>query len=179
MASPIGEQIQLDTKSGGLGCFGLVVIIAIIVFFGKWVWGKFEDSPQSAEAENDKNKIEKVAENAKEYVDKSVKRKAEHSTLKVAENELSAQSASDNKKKSKDASQTEALQSFEGVSLPFYLEATEKFNLLDASGKEMEIPIGSIIKVLERKPSGTLVTEINRSPFVGNESRVAGKVKLR
>ena len=67
----------------------------------------------------------------------------------------------------------------EFVVLPVTLVSTEAFSLLDIEGKETVIPAGSVIKVLKRGKMGSLTTEINKGTFVGNESRLAGKVNLR
>ncbi len=63
--------------------------------------------------------------------------------------------------------------------LPVTLVSTEAFSLLNIEGKETIIPAGTVIKVLKRGKKGSLTTEIKKGVFVGNESRLAGKVVLR
>ena len=70
------------------------------------------------------------------------------------------------------------LKSLEGVPLPCTLIVTEQASLLNTAGKETTIPVGTTIKVLTRKGLGSLGTEIKGAQFIGNESRLAGKVKL-
>lgn len=70
------------------------------------------------------------------------------------------------------------LKSLEGVPLPCTLIVTEQTSLLNIAGKETAIPVGTTIKVLTRKSLGSLGAEIKGAQFVGNESRLAGKVKL-
>jgi hypothetical protein len=69
--------------------------------------------------------------------------------------------------------------SFGEYPLPFTLVSTEAINLLNAAGKEISIPTGSIINVEKRTQSGTLTTKVNGVMFVGHESRLIGKSKIR
>jgi hypothetical protein len=71
------------------------------------------------------------------------------------------------------------LKSLEGVSLPVTLSVVEPVSLLNAAGKEGVFPVNSVIKVTKRTERGTLSLEINGAIFVGNESRLSGKVRLR
>lgn len=73
--------------------------------------------------------------------------------------------------KSKDAG------SFEGSEFPVSVNTTQPLSLLNKDGKDTPIPPGSTIKIVSRAEKGTLTMEINGAVFVGNESRLAGKVK--
>lgn len=68
--------------------------------------------------------------------------------------------------------------SLEGVTLPATLTVMKEFNLLNATGQETPIPVNALIKVTQRSGTGTLSMEINGAFFVGNESRLSGKVKM-
>lgn len=61
--------------------------------------------------------------------------------------------------------------------LPVLVVTTEPFTLLNNTGKETSIPIGTKIAITNRSKGGTLTTKIGGSLFVGNESRLLGKIK--
>lgn len=65
-----------------------------------------------------------------------------------------------------------------GAALPATLITTLEVTLLNAAGKEVPIQAGTGIRITERSAGGTLSMTINGATFVGNESRLAGKVKL-
>jgi hypothetical protein len=65
----------------------------------------------------------------------------------------------------------------EMIDLPTTLIATEPISLLNAAGKEVSMPANTRINVTKRTGHGTLTMEINGALFVGNESRILGKVK--
>ena len=69
------------------------------------------------------------------------------------------------------------LKTLESVSLPCTVIVTEEFSLMNSAGKETSIPVGTSIRVLSRKKLGSLETQIKGATYVGNESRLAGKVK--
>lgn len=71
------------------------------------------------------------------------------------------------------------LKSLENVPLPAILIVSQPVGILDATGKEVMIPLDTVIKVSKRSGSGTLTMEINGDLFVGNENRLSGKVRLR
>lgn len=73
----------------------------------------------------------------------------------------------------------ETLSTLEDVPLPASLITIEDVTLLNAAGKEVMIQAGTEIKVTDRSAHGTLSMVINGVPVVGNESRIAGKVKLQ
>ena len=79
---------------------------------------------------------------------------------------------------SRKTSDSPVLQSLEGVSIPVLLVATEDVALLDQFGKETTLKAGAILKVQDRKARGTLSIESNNVVYVGNESRILGKVKV-
>lgn len=66
----------------------------------------------------------------------------------------------------------------EKLALPARLIAIESFSLLNAAGKETGIPANTVITVVKRAKLGSLTMKINGKDFVGNESRLANKVKL-
>ncbi len=72
-----------------------------------------------------------------------------------------------------------AVSTLAGVTLPASLVVTEPVMLLDAAGKEVTIPVNVVIRVSNRSEKGTLSMTINNRSFVGNEERVAGKVKYQ
>lgn len=67
---------------------------------------------------------------------------------------------------------------FENASLPLILITTGEFSLLDKSGKETVIPIGTKITIVNRRPQGTLEIYIDADLYVGNESRILGKYRI-
>lgn len=71
------------------------------------------------------------------------------------------------------------LNSLEGIVLPCNLIVTEGVSLLNSKGGEAFISSGSTIRVLSRKKLGSLEILFNGVTHVGNESRLAGKVKLQ
>lgn len=75
------------------------------------------------------------------------------------------------------AKELHPITTLENVALPITLVSVAEFPLLDNTGKQTTISVGSIVSVESRSPSGTLTTRINGSVFVGNEERLAGKVK--
>jgi hypothetical protein len=75
------------------------------------------------------------------------------------------------------AKEPHPITTLENVALPITLVSVAEFPLLDNTGKQTTIPVGSIVSVESRSPSGTLTTRINGGVFVGNEERLAGKVK--
>ncbi len=79
---------------------------------------------------------------------------------------------------SRPAASTGTLTTLEGLVLPVQLLATEGITLRDPTGMEVSLPAETTIKVTSRSDHGTLSMEINGALFVGNESRIAGKVKL-
>jgi len=66
----------------------------------------------------------------------------------------------------------------EGIALPVTLEVIAPFNLMDATGKETSIPVDTSVLVEKRSPSGTLTMKIGGNLYVGNESRLAKKVRM-
>lgn len=64
------------------------------------------------------------------------------------------------------------------VQYPAILVATDPFVLLNSAGKETTIAVGTLIKVVKRSELGTLTMEIDGALFVGNESRLVGKIRL-
>jgi hypothetical protein len=159
----------------GCGCIVRLIILGLLLWVLFLVFGKLKEWIQGADTEKIKSQIEEVAKNAKDQA-------SDH--LKSGE-EKSAQESPDRrdpeppKRNEKPDVTSDLIESFEGIALPQDVVVTEKFSLLDSVGKETEIPVGRIIKVIDRKKAGTLVTEINGAAFVGSESRMAGKVKLR
>jgi hypothetical protein len=65
------------------------------------------------------------------------------------------------------------------VQYPAVVVATGPFVLLNSEGKETPIAAGTLIRVAKRSELGTLTMEINGALFVGNESRLVGKVRLQ
>lgn len=70
------------------------------------------------------------------------------------------------------------ISTFENNSLPLILITTDVFSLLDKSGKETVIPIGTKITIVKRRPQGTLEIYIDADLYVGNESRILGKYRI-
>lgn len=187
----------------GSGCVGLLVVIVIVGFAGMWGWGKFSDWRKGPEAVR-KDKIEEIERKKKEVIQslkdeadpfsnrasdsarrdaakklaelENEKRNLLKEQAQAAEPPATSSSANDAKRA---VPGPQILKSLEGVPLPCTVIVIEKFSLLNAASKETEIPTGWTIKILSRKKLGTLETEINGRLFVGNESRLAGKVKLR
>lgn len=65
------------------------------------------------------------------------------------------------------------------IQYPALVVTTQDFALLNKEGKETPIEIGTTIKIVERSELGTLKMEIGGELFVGNESRIIGKIKLK
>lgn len=74
-------------------------------------------------------------------------------------------------------SRPEILASLEGIALPAVIVTTEEVTLRNSTGKEVALPKETNIKVTSRSTLGTLSMEIKGNLFVGNESRISGKVK--
>ncbi len=70
------------------------------------------------------------------------------------------------------------LESLKDVTIPVKLEVIETFNLLDAAGKEVPIPVAESVVVQKRTPGGTLTMVIGGKPYVGHESRLSKKVRI-
>lgn len=71
------------------------------------------------------------------------------------------------------------LSTLEGVGFPITVLSTDQFELLNETGMETPIPVGSVIKIEKRGVKGSLTMQIKGAMFVGNELRLLGKVKLR
>ena len=71
------------------------------------------------------------------------------------------------------------LKSLEGLQLPTTVTSIAPLSLLEPGGKEVTIPVNSIIKVVTRSEHGILTLEIHGTVFVGHEYRIADKVRLR
>ncbi len=71
------------------------------------------------------------------------------------------------------------LKSLEGLQLPTTVTSIAPLSLLEPGGKEVTIPVNSIIKVVTRSEHGILTLEIRGTVFVGHEYRIADKVRLR
>ena len=65
------------------------------------------------------------------------------------------------------------------VKYPAVVVATDPIGLLNSAGKETPIAVGTLIRIAKRSELGTLTMEINGALFVGNESRLFGKVRLQ
>ena len=65
------------------------------------------------------------------------------------------------------------------IQYPAIVVTTEKFELLNKEGKETPISVGTTINIVKRSDLGTLKMEVGGELFVGNESRLIGKVELK
>ena len=65
------------------------------------------------------------------------------------------------------------------IQYPVTVVTTEKFELLNEVGKETPISEGTIINIESRSDLGTLKMTIGGELFVGNESRMIGKIELK
>jgi hypothetical protein len=194
-------------NGGGIGCVGSLIVIVIVGFVAMWGWGKFSDWRKGPEAVNreriasNEKSTEEMHQKVKKLREEMGGPFAEEAKLRESEKQLLElqnekkrlqQPAKDqgrddpqntlSSKRGNDAESVrkpQVLNSFGGISLPVSVTVVESVSLLNAAGEDTSFPAGSIIAVKERKPSGTLTTEINGSMFVGNESRLAGKVILR
>lgn len=70
------------------------------------------------------------------------------------------------------------IESLEGITLPVTLEVTVPLSLMNLAGKETSIPADTSVLVEKRSPSGTLTMKIGGKLFVGNEIRLARKVRI-
>lgn len=70
------------------------------------------------------------------------------------------------------------LKSLDGIPLPVIVVTDDVISLLDATGKEFPIAAGKKILVTDRSPGGTLKMVIDSKLFVGNESRLSGRVRI-
>jgi hypothetical protein len=70
------------------------------------------------------------------------------------------------------------LLSLEGMDLPVDLLVLTEVQLLNPAGQETAIPADTKITVLTRKAGGTLTLRVGEENFVGNESRLKGKVRI-
>jgi len=68
--------------------------------------------------------------------------------------------------------------SVENIPLPVLVIVTDPVELLNATGKDVPIPVDTVIKIKNRTSHGTLTMEIDGAMFVGNEERLAKKVRL-
>ena len=71
------------------------------------------------------------------------------------------------------------LATLEDTTLPALLVTSEEITLRNSTGKEVTIPTGTGINVTDRTTHGTLTMQIGGALFVGNESRISGKVELK
>ena len=65
------------------------------------------------------------------------------------------------------------------IQYPATVLTTKGFNLLNKEGKETPIAVGTTIKIADRSDLGTLTMEIDGELFVGNETRIDGKIELK
>jgi hypothetical protein len=70
------------------------------------------------------------------------------------------------------------LLTLEGLDLPADLQVLNAIQLLDPAGQEATIAADTKIEVLTRTESGTLTLRVGGNAFVGNESRLKGKVRI-
>ena len=70
------------------------------------------------------------------------------------------------------------LLTLEGLEMPADLLVLTPVQLLNPAGQETTIPADAEIKVLTRSELGTLKLRAGRKTFVGNESRLKGKVRI-
>jgi hypothetical protein len=70
------------------------------------------------------------------------------------------------------------LESLEGIDLPSTILVLSPIQLLDPAGKETTVPADTELEVLTRREGGTLTMRSGEKTFVGNESRLQGKVRL-
>lgn len=66
---------------------------------------------------------------------------------------------------------------FTDIELPATFLVLEDIEMLDPAGKEIVIPSKTLIEVVARKPAGTLTINALAETYVGNESRLIGKVR--
>lgn len=64
------------------------------------------------------------------------------------------------------------------IEFPATVVTTEEIKLLNSEGKETAIAADTPIKIAKRSELGTLTMDIGGELFVGNESRLLGKVRL-
>lgn len=76
-----------------------------------------------------------------------------------------------------DTAPSPPLATLANLPLPATLTVIEPVSLLNATGKEATFPVDTRITVENRSASGTLTMKIEGELFVGNESRLAGKVR--
>lgn len=77
------------------------------------------------------------------------------------------------------APQDSRVRDFGRLVFPAVLSVEEEVSMLDASGKETVLAVGSEVKVSARGGKGTLTVECDGKVYVGNEARLAGKVRER
>jgi hypothetical protein len=76
-----------------------------------------------------------------------------------------------------DTAPSPPLATLANLPLPATLTVIDPVSLLNATGKEVTFPVDTLITVENRSAAGTLTMKIEGELFVGNESRLAGKVK--
>ena len=184
-------------KCGSEEGSGLTTMLAIIlVFFGSlFAYNKCsnftDDSPeeqseQPGSLSMDEEAIDKVRD---EMAKKRIAQHALDTRSNVKEDEIKTKDPEVTTEPKSDSTpdipseeptipEVRDIESLEGITLPVTLDVTVPFSLLNAAGKETSIPADTSILVVKRSPSGTLTMRIGDKLFVGNETRLAKKVRI-
>lgn len=151
-------------KRGGCGrlLFLLLLLFLVIVIVRNCSKSEIDDTDNPSESQSELN-IPEVSGNAGEpKVPSGVEHESEVSPAPEASPEAPGMPLD-----------------LASVQYPAIVVTTERFGLLNSAGKETPIAVGTLIKIAKRSELGTLTMEIGEELFVGNESRLIGKVELK
>lgn len=158
-----------------LGCLFKLVILAVVGFLALAGLGYFLDKGGNKKSE--KKPAESNSENIKSDGDTP---ETKFNTAATPDQETSSHRPGASTLPGKSStSDTQTTCSFENQQFPLYVAVTNEARLLNNEGKEIVIPKGSMLKIDSRSAKGTLTLTFEGKLFVGNESRLLGKVKIR
>jgi len=141
--------------------FLLAVLFLVIVMGRKFLKSGNEDATNHSESESERS------------IPEDPEKAGEQKATEKLEPEGQAAPATGQLSESVGKSSNLAL-----IQYPVIVVASESFDLLNNEGKETPIAAGTPIKLVKRSELGTLTMEIGGKLFVGNESRLLGKIRL-
>lgn len=162
-------------KRSCLGCLFKLVILAVVGFFALAALGYFLDKGENKKSEKTPTESKSANTTSSNDTQNAEIKNAASPDQKISPRSPGA-STSPGKSVIEDV---QAANPFEGQNFPLYVMVTDEVKLLNNEGKEIIIPKGSTLRIDSRSSKGTLTISLDKRLFVGNESRLLGKVKIR
>jgi hypothetical protein len=165
---------EAPKKRSCLGCFLKLIVLAIIGFLALAILGYFLDKGV------DKNSEKASDQSNSSSVTNAGERSPKPNSVEIAAGDVvSADQGASRSSGNPVKIPARVSSPFENKDFPLHLIVTEEVNLLNKVGKEVAIKKGAVIRIDKRSDSGTLTLSLNGELFVGNETRLIGKVELR